>query len=634
MRLICGIVRLDGGAADERQLRAMAASMSRPAAVPKLGLWREGPAALAVLDFNPGATAEPLAQGQSVMVADVRLDEPDRVARSLGIAPVQEDRLLAETLWRSGRDGVAALAGDFAFASWDSSRGVLTCGRDAIGVRPFNYAHVPGRLFAFASLPAAIHEAGLIPKRLDVEGFANRAGYQRRDMSLLQGIDRLRPAHLLSVSAQGLSVERYWAIDRASLGRARDTPDMAAVKLRALIEEAVRCRIPSTGAVSAHLSGGLDSSAIAVIAARALRETGRRLRVYSFLDRQRHDVQLPDETEFVQEVLRQEPDIVWQAVRRSATRIAIPRLDPDHHSVTPDYAPEAQACRLARDRGVQLILSGWGGDEGASFSGRGAMAELLMRGRLPTLVREIRALMEAQGAGLLPTLRATIFNYLAPEWVSRALTRLTGRGPAAKAFTLQREFQGPKMRALFARSPQSRMLTWNARYNSLRMLEAGHIAGKCERWAREGSRHGIAYAFPLLDRRVLEYALTLPSDYFLKGGVARAVFRDAMKGILPEAIRHRPSKYNPFPSNPIDRADLKDLFLERLDVFEASDFIHQWVDLGNLRRAIEESPSADDLRAQMAGNATPANAQRAALAATQIMFCEMLLQHPPGEGSE
>ena len=64
----------------------------------------------------------------------------------------------------------------------------------------------------------------------------------------------------------------------------------AACELRRLVDEAVKRRLPRNGETGAHLSGGLDSSAIAILAARRLREEGRTLHAYSFLDQQRNDM--------------------------------------------------------------------------------------------------------------------------------------------------------------------------------------------------------------------------------------------------------------------------------------------------------------------------------------------------------
>ncbi len=125
-----------------------------------------------------------------------------------------------------------------------------------------------------------------------------------------------------------------------------------------------RCRLPRAGETGAHLSGGLDSSALSVLAARQLREQGRTLHAYSFLDRQRNDVTLEDESDFVKAVLEQEGDIDWTPVRPpGAAPASDDLLEADKMTPLRDDDPENTVCARAEEQGVGLILSGWGGDE-------------------------------------------------------------------------------------------------------------------------------------------------------------------------------------------------------------------------------------------------------------------------------
>ena len=114
---------------------------------------------------------------RSIMAADVRLDEPcDAPQAGLGRdASKSEDALLLATLelYRTVRS--RPVLGDFAFASWNKSTpSASSCGRDAFGIRPLAYVHKPGKLFAFASFPKALHGAGIVPKKIDEDALARR----------------------------------------------------------------------------------------------------------------------------------------------------------------------------------------------------------------------------------------------------------------------------------------------------------------------------------------------------------------------------------------------------------------------------------------------------------------------------
>jgi asparagine synthase (glutamine-hydrolysing) len=84
----------------------------------------------------------------------------------------------------------------------------------------------------------------------------------------------------------------------------------------------------------------------------------------------------------------------------------------------------------------------------------------------------------------------------------------------------------------------------------LAMMDTGCFSDRATRWSIIGARHGIAFTYPLADRRILDFALSLPTHLLVEGGFSRQPYRNAMEGILPEAIRWRESKYVPFPDIP------------------------------------------------------------------------------------
>lgn len=633
MRLICGVLHLDGANASEDLLRAMAAQMNVPRLRPSLRLWREGPVALAVLDFSArGAPVSVLPEtARSIMAADVRLDEPIALARTLGgDAPEIEDALLLAALERSGPSGLNQVLGDFAFASWNKNAQRLVCARDAFGIRPLAYAHQPGKLFAFASFPKALHGAGIVAKKVDEDALARRVVRSlRHDDCLIAGIMRLPPAHVMEVSREGISLVRYWQLDRAAVGTRQCSPEEAARELRRLVDEAVKCRLPRGGETGAHLSGGLDSSAIAVLAARQLREEGRSLHAYSFLDRQRNDITLEDETEFVKAVLEQEGDIDWTPIRPPvASPVSDKPMDADKMASLDADAPENAVCARAEEQRVGLILSGWGGDEGATFNGRGTLAELFLRGRWRTLGREISALKRERGWSTLGIFYGEVVSYLMPASAIDFAKRIVGRDSRSSLSDLfPLSLSAAARRRLAASGAEGLSMAPDGRENRWRLMTSPHIAERAEVWAQTGARHGLAFAFPLLDRRVVEFALSLPSELFLRDGFRRRPFRDAMADVLPQRVRLRHQKYMPFPGHMIDLAESKDEFTARIDAYEKIERMRRLIDFAHLRRLVEDFPSPDRAREEMSGNENPKAAASMIAVAHALGAAAYLEQH-------
>jgi len=633
MRLICGVLHLDGAAASEDLLRTLAAQMEMPRLRPSLSLWNDGPVALAMLDFSArGAPAPRLPESAtSIMAADVRLDEPVALARMLDRdAPQTEDALFLAAFERFGPSGLDRVLGDFAVASWNTNTQHLTCARDMFGIRPLAYVYQPGKLFAFASFPKALHGAGIVPKKVDEDALARRMILElRHDDSLIVGIKRLPPAHVIEVSREGISLMRYWQLDRAAVGTKKCSPEAAARELRQLVDEAVNCRLPRTGETGAHLSGGLDSSAIAVLAARRLRPLGRSLHAYSFLDRQRNDITVEDETEFVKAVLEQEADIDWTPIRPPATSPGQVKLrDADKMTFLHADAPENAVCRRAKEQGVGLVLSGWGGDEGATFNGRGMLAELFLRGRWRMLAREIAALKRVRGWPRSRIFRAEVlsnlWNALLPVTVSDLVKRAMGKNPNQKTLDRRSLSAAARLRLATSRDEGLSMMP-DGRENRWRLMTRAGIADRTEQWAQIGARHGLAFAFPLLDRRVVEFSLSLPSELFLRDGFRRRLFRDAMADVLPPTVRWRHQKFQPFPSRIIDVAASKDEYLARIDTYEKNESVVRMIDLALLRRQVEAFPSPERVREEIRDGGNPSAIMIAAI--RTLDAAEYLDQH-------
>jgi hypothetical protein len=76
------------------------------------------------------------------------------------------------------------------------------------------------------------------------------------------------------------------------------------------------------------------------------------------------------------------------------------------------------------------------------------------------------------------------------------------------------------------------------------LLRLGHLQGRMEAWAGHGAALGLTYTFPLLDRRMIEFALSLPGRMFFQEGWKRWLYRKSMIGLLPDVVLWNPFKYD------------------------------------------------------------------------------------------
>ena len=516
-----------------------------------------GPSCAGVASGTP-SPASPLRVDREAglaVAADARLDDRDSLCGALGIPPAERaglaDADLVLRAWkRWGRACPDRLLGDYAFAVWDARRRRLVCVRDPVGVRPFYYSPAGGR-FVFASAVEAVLAAPGVSDALDeavVATHLTQDAVTTTTRTFFSAVRKLPPGHALTVEGGGATArvrtapERYWRPERAP--RVRHASDDAyAEELLAIHARAVEDRLHGPGPIGVHLSGGLDSSSVAVLAARALRRRGRPPPLaFSWLPPPGGE--LPDaaharEYAYVDAVCEREGLRVFHRSPGSGDVAADLACDGAYPGVS-IHLNEGVVQRCAAARGVRTLLSGWGGDEGVSSSGHGYYAQLLLSGRWRALYAECRARKASPLRFLAGTVvrmpDAALIDHLRSPWW----------GPRShRAFLRWRSFIGPAFAQRVAPLPQPSFGLVSVRRTQLQSLRHGFLLERIEHWAASGARHGIEYRYPLLDRRVLEFALGLPPDQFRRGPWNRWLMRHALSSpgpgngpdaVLPDAL--------------------------------------------------------------------------------------------------
>ena len=516
--------------------------------------WHEGDAAFGCR----GADSEPRchvnARAGLVAVADARIDDREGLGDTLGIPPAEraaltDAALILQAFMRWGTDCPRHLLGDYAFAVWDQRKRVLFCARDHIGARPLYYAHENDQ-FAFASVVEAVLAIAGMPDALDETMVATHLGSTRCSdtRTFFRSVRKLPPGHTLTVEASPhgwaaarVRVAQYWFPEQAPL--ARPTSDDACIEqFLHLYEQAVRDRCAG-GPVGTHLSGGLDSSSIAVLAARELRRQGRPPPLaFTWLpggDTVPKPAHAP-EYALVDAVCQQEKLQVCHGAPSAEDLLALLALDgalPHVHV----HVNEEIVQRNAQARGVKVLLSGWGGDECVSYSGAGHHQQLLLSGRWRQLAAERRA----ANRPLLRFLAGVALPLLLPSLPAALRQLRTGRTMRPSWFI------DPTFARRVKPLATADARTIGVRRAQLRRLRHGHLAQRIEGWAASGARRGIEYRYPLLDRRLLEFALGLPPERFQRGEWHRWLMRHGLRTVLPPEVCWHRGKRDPARSEPL-----------------------------------------------------------------------------------
>ncbi|MBW8868052.1 MAG: hypothetical protein JF610_12115 [Acidobacteria bacterium] len=546
MSAIAGIVRLDGSTCEQQALDALArllAHRSRDGS----STWRSGEAGLVYgrLNTTPESAIEPQpfvdAASEMAIVFDGRLDNRDDLLNSAGIdsgdrGAIGDAELVLRTYAARGADCVDHLLGDFAFAIWDRAARRLFCARDAFGVKPFCY-RATERWIAFASEPGALARFdGDVPSVNEGMIAEHLAGIvTSRTETLFDGILRLPAAHRVIADANGLRVWQYWAPDLNAELQLPDAEDYAD-QIRELVERAVAARLRVGGGAAISLSGGLDSSSIAGVAATLC---ARRAVVASHVSTFSLVGEGIDEGVYPGDVANR-----WQLDATSVAVAPLPsgaladeaRLFGDVPN-TPNAAYTDRLRQSASNRGLRVMLNGGGADDWFGIS-RANYADLLKQLRLATLAHRLR--LDAREDGFMgwPAAAKAAIWPLVPGPLQAVVRLLLRRG--ATPPWIDRGFAARvRLRERLQRHDIPLPYSSHERYDTWHQAVSGVAVDHYEQFERSSARAGIDTWFPFFDRRVIEFGLAVPADLRWRDGRPKEVLRRAMAPYLPQSVADR-----------------------------------------------------------------------------------------------
>ena len=554
---------------------------------------------LSLVDVEGGA--QPIANEDESIVAVVNGEIYDdaRLRRALEarghVFRTRSDSEVLVHLYEEHGDAcVEHVRGELAFVLFDRRRGHVLAGRDRFGIKPLCWAMIEERLCVASELKALI-ALGLAPT-WDATSVAHVVAHQYLPPSrtLIAGAHSLPPGHVLTAKLGGApQVRRYHAFFEPDVERElRDVdPSRAAEETRAHLEAAVHLRLRSDVPVGAYLSGGLDSTAVVALAARE----HPKLRAFGVsFDRAPWDEgALAEESaralgvdfERVRVTQRDLVDGLDDAVRFS-----------EGLAINGQLVAKHRLAKAARTAGVVAVLTGEGADE--AYLG---YPHLRLDHYGSASERDSDAI--TRGVMIPSTADAT----LSLESVERAMGFVPSFVRAKAAFGMKlaglvrsessATFDSDPFESLFTELPPPKGVSKVERSAWLwtRLALGGYIV----RTLGDGTEMAASIEGrpPFLDHVLFEHAWSLPVPLRLDArGREKAVLRDAMVGIVPEAVRTRDKQ--PFLAPPVlvgptfdDARALLLAVIEHAPFFDAS-AVRCWID--GLAEANEDERAAAD----------------------------------------
>jgi asparagine synthase (glutamine-hydrolysing) len=440
------------------------------------------------------------------------------------------------------------LNGMFAFALWDRMERTLSLVRDRIGIKPLYYGRF-GTTVLFGSELKALVAHPAFKREIDRNSLALyfRHGYIPSPYTIYKGIRRLPPGHSLTMSSTGDSLESssYWSAKSFEVfDDDQLSDDEATTQLEALLRDAVRLQMVSDVPIGAFLSGGVDSSTIVAL---MQAQSAQRIRTFSigFVERDYN------EADYATSVARHlgtdhlnlyvSPEQIAESVEKLPEMYDEPFAD---SSQIPTYL----LSRLTRQH-VTVSLSGDGGDE--LFGGYDHYRQLHRRWKM--LRRVPRPLRSLGAKAVQSFLRSPdVFhhggNYKLWNMFRNVPGILESDSPELLSHYCLSHWRDPSAVVNASREPVT-VFTDEDQWTKTadprhRMMYLDLITYLPDDVLTKLDRASMAVSLearvPLLDHRVVEFAMQLPSRLNFRNHEGKWLLRQVLQRYLPKNLYHRP----------------------------------------------------------------------------------------------
>src|SRR6266404_3379689 len=302
---ICGEICFTGAKVDASILEAMVTSL-RHRGPDDEGVFVEdnvglGHSRLSIIDLSPGGRQPMFDANQEIVIVfngeiyNYRELRKKFLDEGVKLRSHCDTEVILYLYRKYGTSCPNHLRGMFAFAIWDRKTKRLFAARDRIGIKPFYY-YLDDRRLAFASEIKAIVQIPNLDLELSLSAIATyfTYGHSFAPQTIYRKIQKLPPGHWLMVEGREVTVQRYWDVPVKVANQNGDFAGRTAELLH-LLDDSVRCHLIADVPVGIFLSGGIDSSLIAALAARQKPEPIQTFSVgfdvgghYNELDNARH----------------------------------------------------------------------------------------------------------------------------------------------------------------------------------------------------------------------------------------------------------------------------------------------------------------------------------------------------------
>ena len=561
---MCGIAGFFSKSYNQHDLQRMTNRLSRRGPDAE-GMWCDetkhvglGHRRLSILDLSPAGNQPFYSRdGRYVMVYNGEVYNFREIAARYQIEPRTgtDTEVILECFARIGEAVFEELNGMFAFAIWDSREEKLYLVRDRVGIKPLYYLS-NGEGLAFGSELKAF-EGMIHSKEMDPIAISDflHLGYISGERTIYKNIRKLKPGHVLTMDKKGIHSRAWWSLQSEAASEGRKTEGEWLAELETLVQSSVGYCLISDVPLGIFLSGGVDSSLVAAV---AQQQTTTPINTFSIGFEEKKF----NETAFASQVAKHIGSHHHEFIVKESDAVElVPELLSIYDEPYGDSSaiPTLLVSKLARQQ-VTVALSGDGGDE--LFMGYGFYywARRLQQTRNRLLRRPMAALLaqsrnsRLQRAGKMfeyprAFRKSHIFSQEQYYFTRSELNKLLVQ-PAAPGIDEQLP-------------PIGRKLSWAEEQSFFDILNylPEELLVKTD---RASMYHSLEVRVPLLDHRLVEFAVNLPEEWKLRGNTGKYLLKQLLYKYVPATIFDRPKWGFAVPLSKWLRGELSFLIIEEL----------------------------------------------------------------------
>lgn len=484
-------------------------------------------------DGNPKDEPTVQLSDDLVCVGWASLYNTDALQQKLGLEFAPSALEFIQHAWMNwGTTFLDHLEGDFSFVLFDKSTGTLFLAKDQVGIRPLFYTQIGACIVFGTTIPVlkSMYENPPQINRLYIAYELKNAPIPV-DITMFKDIMRLKPAHFIRMQAGEKPIEtRYWDLNAIDL--TGFTHEQLVDRVRDEIIRAVKCRIKGIQTVGCQLSGGLDSSMLAVILSRVMDK--HHLHTYSFVlsEKTKAYSQRGIDEQWSQDMVRDYAGLLsdnHHHITEFHYKDVFDEMDTSNRVMgghaNSDTIWQDTLFKKASESGVRVSFSGFPGDEGVSNGGGTYYFEFIYQRQWGKLLEHVKEFH-------ITSIKHAISYFL-----------------AKRSGKLRRGYHKKKLERNMLRKdvPEFDMVTDTSfdfhpsfkQAMKAKMLRY-HTTLRTESEGAYANQYGIETRYPLADIRLLQLVYSLPPEIFRPKPYKRALFRNVCKGLLPEKVRLQP----------------------------------------------------------------------------------------------